>query len=81
MQHISNVVICVSHHQRAYLAALQRDTVLDTAALVAMGMPLSVVLVAPLWVVNATDLPIDAAIVPIPPQATSQVMTKKWLCL
>jgi hypothetical protein len=36
-------------------------------AAVARGVPLAVTLLAPLWVVNATGLAIDAAIVPVPP--------------
>lgn len=33
----------------------------------ARGVPLSVTLLCPLWVVNATSLAIDAAIVQVPP--------------
>ena len=33
----------------------------------ARGVPLSVTLLSPLWVVNATSLAIDAAIVQVPP--------------
>lgn len=45
---------------------------LDPGSVVARGVPLAVTLLAPLWVVNATGLAIDAAVVPVapPPQAS-----------
>lgn len=37
---------------------------------VAQGVPLAVTLLAPLWIVNATSLAIDAAVVQVPPPPT-----------
>ena len=49
------------------VACLQK---LDPGAAVALGAPLLVRMFVPLWVVNATPLPVAAWVVPIqPPQA------------
>ncbi|KAL4527774.1 hypothetical protein Ndes2437A_g02912 [Nannochloris sp. 'desiccata'] len=51
---------------------------IDPGAVVARGVPLAVTLLAPLWVVNATGLAIDAAVVPVapPPQQPSKIKEK-----
>jgi hypothetical protein len=50
---------------------------IDPGAVVARGVPLAVTLLAPLWVVNATGLAIDAAVVPVaPPQQPSKMKEK-----
>jgi hypothetical protein len=51
---------------------------IDPGAVVARGVPLAVTLLAPLWVVNATGLAIDAAVVPVapPPQQKSKMKEK-----
>ncbi|KAL4447306.1 hypothetical protein ABPG77_007339, partial [Micractinium sp. CCAP 211/92] len=50
---------------------------LDPGAVVAMGVPMTVTLLAPLWVVNATSLAVDAVIVPLeaapPPRPSTGV--------
>jgi len=40
---------------------------LDPGEVVAHGVPVAVTLLTPLWVVNATGLAIDAAVVQVPP--------------
>lgn len=53
---------------------LSEETI-DPGVVVARGVPLAVTLLAPLWVVNATGLAIDAAVVPVapPPQKRSKM--------
>lgn len=59
--------------------ALQGE--LDMGQVVAMGVPMTVTLLSPLWVVNATNLAIDAAIVqvPPPPPVSSHSGMSAWL--
>lgn len=46
---------------------------LDPGAAVALGAPLHVRMFVPLWVVNATSLPVAALVVPVqPPQQSSE---------
>lgn len=49
----------------AHVPAQQEE--LDPGVVAARGVPLSVLLLSPLWVVNASNLAIDAAIVQVPP--------------
>lgn len=45
---------------------------LDPGAAVALGAPLHVRMFVPLWVVNATPLPIAALVVPVQPPSESR---------
>ena len=66
----SSSTVPSSYQQIALLTGVVCMQKLDPGAAVALGAPLLVRMFVPLWVVNATPLPVAAWVVPIqPPQA------------